>query len=91
MRPFMISLVGIFILLAAIVQASDVAYIVTELDHENPDFVSVLDELDLNYTLILSSDVASYDFSEFKLILVNNEDFDTESKRLAKMAVRGQA
>jgi len=63
------------ILLVNFVSATDVAYIVTSANQANSEFISVLDELDLNYSLILSSNATNTNFSEYKMILLNNENF----------------
>ncbi len=66
----------VFILLfAAFVDATDVAYIVNDGSSLNSEFISTLGELGLSYTVIRNTEVSNYDFSEFKMILLNNEDF----------------
>ncbi|MBS3071201.1 hypothetical protein J4407_02800 [Candidatus Pacearchaeota archaeon] len=63
------------ILLISFVAAKDVAYIVNTVFTENEDFTDALNELNLTYDVILSSAVPSTDFSNYQIILLNNEDF----------------
>jgi len=63
------------ILLLNFASATDIAYIVTNANQANSKFISVLDELDLSYSLILSSNAKNTNFSEYKMILLNNENF----------------
>jgi hypothetical protein len=61
--------------LISFVSATDVAYVVINPFSVNSDFTSVIDELELTYDVILSSNAATTDFSNYNMILLNNQDF----------------
>ena len=71
-----IIILGVMALLASVMaQATDVAYIVTSQSKVNNQFVDVMNELNLSYTVILNTNISSYDISQYRMILVNNEEF----------------
>lgn len=63
------------LLLINFVAATDVAYIVGSPFTENSQFISVLNELNLTYTKILAQNAKNTNFSDYRLILLNNEIF----------------
>ncbi|MAG38202.1 hypothetical protein CMI45_02355 [Candidatus Pacearchaeota archaeon] len=65
---FLVSLIGI-------ASAADVAYIIQVSQNEKPEFTDAMNDIGLTYDLIFASDVGSVDFDDYKLILLNDENF----------------
>ena len=74
-RLVLLLITGIFLVgLINSVLAVDVAYIVT--NEPEPGFIDALDDLELSYEVIFHSSITpGYDFSGYKMILVNNDYF----------------
>jgi hypothetical protein len=73
-----INILGLIFLIFSINLISavaDVAYVVVDIDDVRPEFVDVLGELGKDYDLIFKGDIISTDFSQYRLILLNNEYF----------------
>lgn len=79
MRKLIPIFLGI-VLLINLVAATDVAYIVTGPFKTNPEFISALNDLNLSYTKILASNAKNTNFSNYRLILLNNEIFYNPSE-----------
>lgn len=72
-------LVGLFSLIMILTTVSaykaDVAYIVTTSTSIKGEFIQAINELELTYSIILAKDVGSTDFSEYKMMLINDQYF----------------
>ena len=63
-------LVLAFVLLANLVQATDVAYVVKNTNFASQNVIDSINELNYTYNLITDSEVPSVNFSNYKMILV---------------------
>jgi predicted TIM-barrel fold metal-dependent hydrolase len=73
MKKFLFLIFSI-LMMSGLVVAVDVAYVVNSVS-TNSDFTDTMDELDLTYDIIFSSDVPNTNFDDYGMILLNNQDF----------------
>jgi hypothetical protein len=75
MNPKIFLILAASVLLLNLVAAEDVAYITTNSFTVNNDFKNAMNDLGLTYKVVYISQIASINFTNYRLILVNNEDF----------------
>jgi hypothetical protein len=64
----------LIILFLPIISATKIAYILKDISNPNPQFIEVINELNYTYSLIDDSEVSSTNFSEYKMILLDDEN-----------------
>jgi len=76
MKKFLFLLFLFLILFSFNVYAADIAYVLKNPSLPNNNFIGVLNELNLSYDLIDDSDIASTNFSNYRMILLDDENID---------------
>ena len=74
MKPKNIIYLVVFLLSLNIVYATDIAYVVNDVDISNK-VTSVINDLGLSYDIINDNEITNTNFSDFKIILVGNSVF----------------
>jgi hypothetical protein len=78
MNKLLLSLIFIFLAINfafTVSAAADVAYIIQASQNEKPVFTQSMNELGLSYDIVFSNTISSVNFSNYKIILLNDEYF----------------